>query len=139
MASNLPEKNDGSQSDNSPEILSDEGKNGVGSTDLSVDKTKEINEGQVTEKSDVEPPEQTPDIQTAGTQHAGTQTIFAKPPRTTTYRALRILGLFIIIIAVIVAVGSFWIMTGASTIEPTPQVWTGIWITNGVLVVMVVW
>ncbi|VAW18326.1 hypothetical protein MNBD_ALPHA11-1360 [hydrothermal vent metagenome] len=128
MASNPPNKNDDGQSDAAPEISGDEGESVVGSTELSVDKTQDTNEGQVAAKSTEQQPKQT----------LGTQSIFAKPPRTTTYRALRILGLFIIIIAVIVAVGSFWVMTGASTIEPTPQVWTGIWVTNGILVVLVV-
>jgi len=69
---------------------------------------------------------------------ANSEKIFAQPPKTVTYRAIRILGLVIIIAAVIVAIGSFWIMTGASTIEPNPKVWTAIWITNGVLVVLVI-
>ena len=63
---------------------------------------------------------------------------FAKPPKSKRHSAIRILGVFIIVIAVVVAIGSFWIMTGASTIEPTPKVWTIIWLTNGVLVVLIV-
>ncbi len=64
--------------------------------------------------------------------------LFSKPPRSRPYRAMRILGIIIILAAVAVAIGSFWIMTGASAIEPTPRVWTGIWITNLVLIVLVV-
>ncbi len=53
-------------------------------------------------------------------------------------RVIRVVGFVTIIAAVIVATGSFWIMTGASNIEPTPRVWTGIWITNAVLIVLVI-
>ncbi len=78
-----------------------------------------------------------PDRQT-GIRTGPGDTPSTRPLKTNTYRAIRILGLFIIIIAVIVAVGSFWIMTGASTIEPNPRVWTAIWIANGLLVILVV-
>ncbi len=63
---------------------------------------------------------------------------FSKPKRTKTHRTIRVLGVFIIFAAVIVAIGSFWIVTGASDIEPTPEVWTIIWMTNGVLVLLVI-
>ncbi len=53
-------------------------------------------------------------------------------------RVIRVVGFVTIIAAVIVATGSFWIMTGASTIEPTPKVWTGIWIANAILIVLVI-
>lgn len=65
-------------------------------------------------------------------------TKFAKTPISATHRTIRLLGIFIIFSAVVVAIGSFWIMTGASSIEPTPEVWTAIWITNGVLVILVI-
>lgn len=63
---------------------------------------------------------------------------FTKQPKPPTYRAIRILGGFIILASVVTAIGSFWIMTGASPIEPTPDVWTNVWITNGVLVILVI-
>jgi len=53
-------------------------------------------------------------------------------------KALRAVGLIVVVLAVLVASGSFLIMTGATTIEPTPEVWTLIWVANGVLVLLVV-
>ena len=53
-------------------------------------------------------------------------------------KALRVLGLVVVLLAVLVASGSFLIMTGATNIEPTPEVWTLIWIANGVLVLLVI-
>src|SRR4029079_19196054 len=38
----------------------------------------------------------------------------------------------------LIASGSFLIMTGATSIEPTPEVWTIIWVVNGLLVLLVV-
>ncbi len=63
---------------------------------------------------------------------------FAKQPKPPTYRTIRILGAVIILASVVAAIGSFWIMTGASPIEPTPDVWTAVWVTNGVLVILVI-
>ncbi len=56
--------------------------------------------------------------------------------RGTTF--VRILGFIVVIAAVMVAMGSFLILTGATNIEPAPQVWTIIWAVNGVLVLLVV-
>ncbi|MEO6394415.1 MAG: PAS domain-containing sensor histidine kinase, partial [Devosia sp.] len=53
-------------------------------------------------------------------------------------QALRAVGLFIVLLSVIVSSASFLVMTGATSIEPTPQVWTIIWIVNGVLVLLVI-
>ncbi len=53
-------------------------------------------------------------------------------------KALRAVGLIIVLLSVLVASGSFLIMTGATNIEPTPEVWTLIWIANGLLVLLVV-
>jgi two-component system nitrogen regulation sensor histidine kinase NtrY len=53
-------------------------------------------------------------------------------------KALRTLGLVVVVLAVLVASGSFLIMTGATVIEPTPEIWTLIWIANGLLVLLVV-
>ena len=38
----------------------------------------------------------------------------------------------------LVASGSFLLLTGLTSIEPTPEVWTGIWVANGVLVLLVI-
>lgn len=53
-------------------------------------------------------------------------------------QALRVVGLVIVLLSVTVSSGSFLIMTGATDIEPTPEVWTIIWIVNGLLVLSVV-
>lgn len=53
-------------------------------------------------------------------------------------QALRALGLIIVLLSVFVSSGSFLIMTGATDIEPTPEVWTIIWIVNGLLVLSVI-
>src|SRR5689334_11771284 len=53
-------------------------------------------------------------------------------------KALRLVGLIIVVLSVLVASGSFLIMTGTTNIEPTPEVWTIIWIANGLLVLLVV-
>ena len=51
---------------------------------------------------------------------------------------VRYLGFLVVLAAVLVASASFLILTGATNIEPTPEVWTALWIVNGVLVLMVV-
>ncbi len=53
-------------------------------------------------------------------------------------KALRAVGLIVVVLSVLTASGSFLIMTGATTIEPTPEVWTLIWVANGLLVLLVV-
>ncbi|MDR3470856.1 MAG: PAS domain-containing sensor histidine kinase [Devosia sp.] len=53
-------------------------------------------------------------------------------------RALRLVGLVVVLASVLVSVGSFLIMTGATNISPSPEVWTVIWIANGLLVLLVV-
>ena len=53
-------------------------------------------------------------------------------------QALRAVGLIVVVLSVMVASGSFLIMTGATSIEPTPEVWTLIWVANGLLVLLVI-
>lgn len=53
-------------------------------------------------------------------------------------QTIRALGLVIVLLSVFVSSGSFLIMTGATDIEPTPEVWTIIWIANGLLVLLVI-
>ena len=53
-------------------------------------------------------------------------------------RFVRYLGFVVVLASVIVASGSFLILTGATDIEPAPDVWTAIWIVNGVLVLLVI-
>ena len=53
-------------------------------------------------------------------------------------RAIRLVGLIVVLASVLVSSGSFLIMTGATNISPSPEVWTVIWIANGVLVLLVI-
>jgi two-component system, NtrC family, nitrogen regulation sensor histidine kinase NtrY len=53
-------------------------------------------------------------------------------------RLLRYFGLFIVLSAVASASISFLILTGATPIDPEPDVWMAIWVVNAVLVLIVV-
>ena len=53
-------------------------------------------------------------------------------------QTLRAIGLVVVLLSVFVSSGSFLVMTGATDIEPTPEVWTIMWIVNAVLVLSVV-
>ena len=83
-------------------------------------------------------------LTSAGFPEAEVEDAPPTPSSSTTFftergrRALRTLGLIVVVLAVLVASGSFLIMTGATNIEPTPEVWTLIWIANGLLVLLVI-
>ena len=66
--------------------------------------------------------------------HSQRRLLIGSPGR----RALRLVGLVVVLASVLVSVGSFLIMTGATNISPSPEIWTVIWIANGVLVLLVV-
>lgn len=51
---------------------------------------------------------------------------------------LRGLGVVTVLAAVIVSSGSFIVLTGVTEIEPSPTVWTFIWVVNAVLILTVV-
>jgi two-component system nitrogen regulation sensor histidine kinase NtrY len=53
-------------------------------------------------------------------------------------RAIRLVGLIVVLASVLVSSGSFLIMTGVTSISPSPELWTGIWVANGLLVLMVI-
>jgi two-component system, NtrC family, nitrogen regulation sensor histidine kinase NtrY len=53
-------------------------------------------------------------------------------------QAVRLVGLIIVLLSVFISSGSFLVMTGTTDISPTPEVWTIIWILNGLLVLAVV-
>ncbi|MDB5505802.1 MAG: sensor histidine kinase [Devosia sp.] len=53
-------------------------------------------------------------------------------------RSLRMLGLVAVLASVIIASGSFLILTGAARLELSREMWTVIWIVNGLLVIVVV-
>ncbi len=71
---------------------------------------------------------------------APTEAASARPPifggksRST----IRAIGLVIVLLSVLVSSGSFFVMTGATGIEPTPIVWAIIWGANGLLVLVVI-
>ncbi len=51
---------------------------------------------------------------------------------------LRTIGLFVVLAAVVSALASFLVISGSTTVEPTPEVWTLIWVANCILVLLVV-
>ncbi|WP_127071044.1 sensor histidine kinase NtrY-like [Pelagibacterium lentulum] len=53
-------------------------------------------------------------------------------------KMIRQVGFFIVLLAVLVASGSFLIMSGATPLEPAPEIWTLIWVANAVLVLLVI-
>lgn len=53
-------------------------------------------------------------------------------------KLIRYFGFIVVLASVLVASGSFLILTGATDIEPAPELWTAIWIVNGLLVLLVV-
>jgi two-component system nitrogen regulation sensor histidine kinase NtrY len=53
-------------------------------------------------------------------------------------RVIRLIGLVVVLASVLVASASFLILTGTTNVSPSPEVWTGIWIANGILVLMVI-
>jgi len=72
--------------------------------------------------------------ETAEAPAAKSRSLFSERGR----QALRAVGLIVVVLSVLVASGSFLIMTGATSIEPTPEVWTLIWVANGLLVLLVI-
>jgi two-component system nitrogen regulation sensor histidine kinase NtrY len=70
-------------------------------------------------------------------QHASVQT----PPERPLFQnnwLIRTIGFFVVLVSVVVASGSFLIMSGATRIEPSPDVWTWIWIANAILILLVI-
>ncbi len=53
-------------------------------------------------------------------------------------RALRILGFVVVSASVLFSLISFLMLSGTTGIEPSPVVWTAIWITTGLLVLLVI-
>ncbi len=51
---------------------------------------------------------------------------------------LRLFGFLVVIASVLVSSASFFLMSGATNIEPTPEQWTVIWVVNGLLVLTVI-
>lgn len=53
-------------------------------------------------------------------------------------RALRILGFTVVLASVLMSLLSFLILSGTTTISPSAEVWTIIWVVTGVLVLLVI-
>lgn len=53
-------------------------------------------------------------------------------------RLIRTIGFFVVLVSVVVASGSFLIMSGATRIEPSPDVWTWIWVANATFILLVI-
>jgi two-component system nitrogen regulation sensor histidine kinase NtrY len=51
---------------------------------------------------------------------------------------LRFLGFIVVLASVLVSSGSFLVLTGTTKVEPSPEIWTIIWILNGILVLFVI-
>jgi two-component system nitrogen regulation sensor histidine kinase NtrY len=69
-----------------------------------------------------------------GDENEKSRSLFSERGR----QSLRLVGLIVVVLSVLVASGSFVIATGATSIEPTPEIWTLIWVANGILVLMVI-
>ncbi|MCD7060997.1 sensor histidine kinase NtrY-like [Pelagibacterium xiamenense] len=53
-------------------------------------------------------------------------------------RLIRQIGFVVVLVAVLVASASFLVMSGAAPIDPSPEVWTYIWIANAILITLVI-
>jgi two-component system nitrogen regulation sensor histidine kinase NtrY len=53
-------------------------------------------------------------------------------------RSLRVLGFVVVFASVLMSSVSFLILSGLTTIEPSPTMWTVIWVVTGVLVLLVI-
>lgn len=62
----------------------------------------------------------------------------SKSPLFQNNRLIRQVGFFVVLVSVVVASASFLIMSGATRIEPSPEIWTLIWVANAVLILLVI-
>jgi len=84
--------------------------------------------------------EQPASTEETGAVNLGDQ-VSPAPPRGfagTSNRALRVLGFVVVLASVLMSSASFMVLSGITNIEPSPQIWTGIWIVNGILVLLVI-
>ena len=52
--------------------------------------------------------------------------------------SLRVLGFVVVFASVLMSSASFFILSGVTNIEPSPTVWTVIWVVTGLLVLLVI-
>jgi PAS domain S-box len=55
-----------------------------------------------------------------------------------TNRPLRIVGFAVVLASVVMSSISFLILSGATRIEPSPEIWTAIWVVTGILVLLMI-
>ena len=65
---------------------------------------------------------------------ASVRRLFGSAGRST----LRYIGFIVVLASVLVSSGSFLILTGATDLEPSPEMWTIIWVVNALLVLFVI-
>jgi two-component system nitrogen regulation sensor histidine kinase NtrY len=53
-------------------------------------------------------------------------------------RPLRILGFAVVLASVVMSSLSFLLLSGATTIQPSPEIWTAIWVSTGLLVLLMI-
>ncbi|WP_083989048.1 sensor histidine kinase NtrY-like [Devosia geojensis] len=53
-------------------------------------------------------------------------------------RPLRIVGFAVVLASVVMSSVSFLILTGTTRIEPSPEIWTAIWVVTGILVLLMI-
>ncbi|WDR03324.1 HAMP domain-containing protein [Devosia algicola] len=53
-------------------------------------------------------------------------------------RGLRVLGFLVVLASILMSSLSFLILSGTTNIEPSPEVWTVIWVVTGILVLLVI-
>lgn len=53
-------------------------------------------------------------------------------------RSLRVLGFIVVSASVLMSSISFLILSGATTVEPSPGIWTVIWVVTGILVLLMI-
>ncbi len=83
------------------------------------------------------------DLVSASDEQAGERQSDSRPPRRpwlgmSQNRALRVLGFVVVFASVLMSSLSFLILSGTTNIEPSPGVWTVIWIVTGILVLLVI-
>ena len=83
------------------------------------------------------------DLATASDEHSGDDATESRP-RGRVFsglrqnQSLRVLGFVVVFASVLMSSASFLILSGITTIEPSPAVWTVIWIVTGLLVLLVI-
>jgi two-component system, NtrC family, nitrogen regulation sensor histidine kinase NtrY len=83
------------------------------------------------------------DLASANDEHKGEPAAEARPQGRVLSgmrqnQALRVLGFVVVFASVLMSSASFLILSGITTIEPSPAIWTVIWVVTGLLVLLVI-